>query len=313
MKVLGILTPFVLIALAVVVVALMKRAKATANSTATTNVPAAPTKRRSWGWIGWVVAVLVVFWIYGWYRSPKTPTSRLRPAQQTATTTFQRTPAPPTIYDPLINGAAQKYGVPADLIRSVIQRESGFNPKAVSPKGAKGLMQLMDNTAKTYGVTEVFDPTQNIDAGVHHLSGLLKKYGQTELALATYNSNEDTVDRVRPRGSETFTQISARLPDETQKYVPAVMLAVGAYQTGGFALTVLAKIGEWSENVSVPPFHWARVIPEGKIRIRIWNGQEIDDEPGKANWLGDDILNANFRFQSREGGDVKVTVLMRPK
>ena len=79
------------------------------------------------------------------------------------------------------------------------------------------------------------------------------------------------------------------------------------------AIVMVAKPNQWSKNVSIPPFHWFRIVPEGKIRIRMWNGREMDSEPGNDTWFGDEILNANFRFQSREKGDVKVIILMRPK
>jgi len=311
MRILGILAPFVLIALAVVVVVLTKRAKATANSTATTNVPAAPVRRRRRGWLVWVVVALMAFWIYGLYRSSKTPTSRLRPAQQ-ATVVTQ--------YDSLINETAGRYGVDANLVKAVIQHESGFNPQAVGPKGEKGLMQLMPDTITRYGVSDPFDPRQNIDGGSHYLADLLKKYGgNTEAALAAYNAGEETVDK-------------GQVPDSTRNvYVPAVM----ALYKGGVSLPttaapaipvspapavvaattteVVAKPNQWSENVSVPSDVVARLEPKGKVRYRFWDGREIDDEPGKDNWLKDCIRNGNFRVRSREDDDVRVVVNIGPK
>ena len=78
-------------------------------------------------------------------------------------------------------------------------------------------------------------------------------------------------------------------------------------------IETIAPVGRWSENISIPLLHWFRIVPEGKVRIRLWNGREMDSEPGNDTWFGDNILDANFRFMSRETGDVKVKVVMRPK
>ncbi|MBO9600476.1 MAG: lytic transglycosylase domain-containing protein, partial [Cohnella sp.] len=99
-------------------------------------------------------------------------------------------------FDELINAAGLKYGVAPSLIKSVIQTESSFHPTAVSSAGAKGLMQLMDDTAKGLGVTDSFDPAQNIDGGTRFLSYLLRKYdGNASVALAAYNAGPGRVDR----------------------------------------------------------------------------------------------------------------------
>lgn len=96
----------------------------------------------------------------------------------------------------LITASSQKYGVNRDLIRQVIQAESGYNPKALSPVGAEGLMQLMPATAASYGVTNSFDPAQNIDAGTHLLQDLLERYqGNVPLALAAYNAGPGAVEK----------------------------------------------------------------------------------------------------------------------
>ncbi|MGH9176251.1 MAG: lytic transglycosylase domain-containing protein, partial [Vicinamibacterales bacterium] len=105
------------------------------------------------------------------------------------TTTRPGTRLTTTEYDELIEQHAQHHGLSPDLIRAVIQAESGFNPRAVSPKGAMGLMQLMPATARELGVLDPFHPGDNIRGGVSYLAGLMTRYGQdVELALAAYNA-----------------------------------------------------------------------------------------------------------------------------
>lgn len=112
--------------------------------------------------------------------------------------------------EPIIQEASALYDVDADLIRAVIQTESRFDHKAVSPVGAQGLMQLMPNTARSMGVKDPFDPRENILGGVKYLSRLLERYdGNTALALAGYNAGPTNVRR--HRGLPPFR--------ETQGYV----------------------------------------------------------------------------------------------
>lgn len=99
---------------------------------------------------------------------------------------------------PLIDGIAKQRGVDADLVHAVIAAESGYNPKAVSPKGAIGLMQVMPATAADYGVASVddlFDPKTNVDVGTRHLKRLLGKYGSIRQAVAAYNAGEGALER----------------------------------------------------------------------------------------------------------------------
>ncbi|MCU1383667.1 MAG: hypothetical protein JWL71_2364 [Acidobacteria bacterium] len=100
------------------------------------------------------------------------------------------------IYDDLIYEHSQTQRVRPDLVRAVMQVESGFNPYARSPKGAMGLMQLMPSTARQYGVRNAFNPAENVRAGVAYLRELLDRYqGNEELALAAYNAGPGAVDK----------------------------------------------------------------------------------------------------------------------
>jgi hypothetical protein len=97
-----------------------------------------------------------------------------------------------------IAGSAQAHGVAAELVASVIAVESNFNPNAVSLKSARGLMQLMPETAARFGVTNVFDPHQNIDAGTRYLKELLLRYnGDLAMTLAAYNAGPERVGQFR--------------------------------------------------------------------------------------------------------------------
>ena len=98
-------------------------------------------------------------------------------------------------FDDLIDEHASRQGVRKDLVKAVIQVESGFNPRAVSNKGAVGLMQLMPGTARQLGVSNPFDPSENVRGGVAYLRQLLDRYdGDERLALAAYNAGPGAVD-----------------------------------------------------------------------------------------------------------------------
>jgi soluble lytic murein transglycosylase-like protein len=99
-------------------------------------------------------------------------------------------------FDGIIDHAATMFNIPAKLIKSVIQKESNFNPNAVSHAGASGLMQLMPATASGLGVKNIFDPSENIIAGSKYLRQMLDRYDDNiELALAAYNAGPGNVDK----------------------------------------------------------------------------------------------------------------------
>lgn len=127
----------------------------------------------------------------------------------------------PTAYADVIRAQAQRWGIEEAMVKAVIHTESTFNPAAVSPKGAMGLMQLMPATARRFGVRSAFDPSENIRAGVQYLAWLLRRYGgDWRLALAGYNAGEGAVDRYR--GMPPFP--------ETRHYVEKVWRLSQSYR-----------------------------------------------------------------------------------
>ncbi len=105
-------------------------------------------------------------------------------------------PKPEGRFDRLISEAATTYGVDVDLVRAVIKAESNFNPRARSPVGAEGLMQLMPALQQDFGITDPFDPRQNVMGGVRYLRRLLDLHGgNVALALASYNAGPGNVAR----------------------------------------------------------------------------------------------------------------------
>jgi soluble lytic murein transglycosylase-like protein len=126
-------------------------------------------------------------------------------------------------YSPIIETAAKSHGVDIALVHAVITAESGYNPRAVSRAGAQGIMQLMPDTARRFGVQNSFDAAQNIHGGVKYLRELLTMFnGNQELAVAAYNAGENAVIRA-----------GNRVPPyaETMHYVPKVLGLYRKFQT----------------------------------------------------------------------------------
>ncbi len=141
-------------------------------------------------------------------------------------------PAPPDLQDAAVPGpkpqdlksivsaASSQHQVDADFIASVIRAESGNNPRAVSPKGAQGLMQLMPGTAGKLGVTDSFDPAANVDGGVRYLRELLLLYnGDMIKALAAYNAGPQRVEQYKgvPPYRETHAYVARVIKDYNRK------------------------------------------------------------------------------------------------
>jgi soluble lytic murein transglycosylase-like protein len=129
-----------------------------------------------------------------------------------------------TDYDRVVDKVSGSYGLEGALLHAVITVESRYNPRAVSAKGATGLMQLMPATAKRYGVADAFDPAQNIDGGAQYLRYLLGQFNNDmSLALAAYNAGETAV-----------AKYGNRIPPyrETRNYVSQVLDFYQLYRSG---------------------------------------------------------------------------------
>lgn len=123
-------------------------------------------------------------------------------------------------YSDIVDKAAQAHQIDSALVLAVIKQESGGDPKAVSPAGAKGLMQLMDSTAEKLGTPKVFNPHDNIDSGTRYLKQMLDRFSDVKLALAAYNAGPGNVEKYQ--GIPPFA--------ETQSYVEKVMESYASYK-----------------------------------------------------------------------------------
>jgi soluble lytic murein transglycosylase len=148
------------------------------------------------------------------FRKMSLPTNRVRlnyyPSPLQASS---RTLAAREEYDLLISELARSHGVPAALVKAVIRAESAFNARAISSKGAQGLMQLMPGTADMLGVEDPLEPRDNVGGGIRYLRQLLDRFGDPVWAVAAYNAGPEAVDRYG--GIPPYP--------ETQQYVRQVM------------------------------------------------------------------------------------------
>ena len=162
-------------------------------------------------------------------KDPSARTYSISPAVNTVVRTTRPLSKRAAQFQSLIEEHASLNQVSTDLVRALIQAESAFNPRAVSPKGALGLMQLMPATAAEYGVSDPFNPVENVRAGVKYLKRLLEGYdGNVELALAAYNAGPGAVKKYGgkvPPYRETRNYVS-RIQSSTS--LPETMGTTGA-------------------------------------------------------------------------------------
>ncbi|MSU08916.1 transglycosylase SLT domain-containing protein [Veillonellaceae bacterium WCA-693-APC-5D-A] len=178
--------------------------------------------------------------------------------------------------DSAIVSAANKYGVDPALVAAVAKQESGFNQEASSGAGARGIMQLMPETAKGLGVNPD-DMVQNIEGGAKYLAEMLKAFGgNVEMALAAYNAGPGNVEAT---GGDM-----SRLPKETQNYVPAVMENYNGFKSGG-TVVKNATVGE-ANNMDMPKADFRSIFE------------------GLDNFSADDMLNDFVQSNVDEYGNV---------
>ncbi len=150
-----------------------------------------------------------------------------------------RNHAVPLHYKEKIQSLTQKHQLREDLVFAVARAESSFNPFAVSPKGAVGIMQLMKDTARQYGVINRYNASENMEAGVKHLKYLYEKYrGNIPLTLAAYNAGEEAVSKYG--GVPPYP--------ETKQYIRRVMSLMGVSSTFSSAARVKTKIYKYTTS-----------------------------------------------------------------
>lgn len=183
-------------------------------------------------------------------------TYAVRGSSDLRTTTRPAAPTQQSRFDDLIEHHARAQGVSPDLVRAVIQAESNFNPRAISRKGAMGLMQLMPATARDLGVDHPFQPADNIRGGVTYLARLLARYDQNvELALAAYNAGPANVERY-----------GNAVPPyrETRDYVRKITARSSAAAVAPAPLPAPPTIYKWTEMVDGQPrVRYSNVQPAG--------------------------------------------------
>jgi hypothetical protein len=171
-------------------------------------------------------------------------------------------------YDSYIVESSKRYSIDPMLIYSQMHQESGFKLKATSNKGASGLMQLMPPTARRFGVTDIYDPQQNIDAGIKYMRWLLDKFGgDVRLALAGYNAGEGAV-----------MKYGNQIPpyNETQEYVRRITNRYNSIRNPNFVQTAkkvtVTQVAEYEKKEAAPLTTIERNtvavrLPDGRMRL----------------------------------------------
>jgi soluble lytic murein transglycosylase-like protein len=211
-------------------------------------------------------------------RLVRTSVVRRTPALAPALTPAQRLskPAPQessavTNVGVIVEQTAALHGVEPALVQSVISVESGFNPLAVSPKGAQGLMQLIPATARRFGVTNSFDARQNIEAGVKYLRYLQDMFKDDKLALAAYNAGEGAV--MKYGGVPPYR--------ETERYVQKVGLKLGAARLATATQVIESKAGSSQPNELTAEQAGPRSEPVRTLAL-------VTDEAGRIHFVTGD-------------------------
>ena len=164
------------------------------------------------------------------------------------------------MYQDLAAETAARYGIPSDLFLRQIQQESAWNPRAVSGAGAQGLGQLMPGTAADLGVSDPFDPAQNLDGSARYLRQMYDRYGDWNMALAAYNAGPGNVDKYG--GVPPF--------EETQNYLATIMGPQSGQYSGGNALGGLSA-PEYANALAALAEPPERRVPQ------FWQGHDVRD------------------------------------
>ena len=215
------------------------------------------------------------------------------------------------LYDQLISGTAQRYGLDAALVKAVVKCESRFDPLAQSPRGAQGLMQLMPATQTLLGVTDVFDPQHNVTAGVRYLAMLKQTFSDNVvLLLAAYNA-----------GPQAVIAAGYTIPPyaETQQYVRCVLEAQRSYQQNGMpqasagALTARGRAAERSMLVVSPLQFSSRVAQLGQQLILYLEALNASTHPAHGVVMLNYPENlVSFMALHTAGGDTTVQLPATP-